>query len=139
MAKRDYYEVLGVTKNASNDAIKKSYRRQAMKYHPDRNEGDSDAEGKFKEVKEAYDILSDSNKRAAYDRFGHEGVRGGPAGGGFNTEGFGDIFGDVFGDILQAAVVEARYFAVLIWAMNFGWILKKQSAEILSRSKYRPM
>jgi molecular chaperone DnaJ len=99
MAKRDYYEVLDVTKNASNDAIKKSYRRQAMKYHPDRNKGDSGAEDKFKEAKEAYDILSDSDKRAAYDRFGHEGVRGGSAGGGFNTEGFGDIFGDVFGDV----------------------------------------
>ena len=99
MAKRDYYDILGVTKNASNDEIKKSYRRLAMKHHPDRNTDDSDAERKFKEAKEAYEVLSDSDKRAAYDQFGHDGVRGGPAGGGFSTEGFGDIFGDVFGDI----------------------------------------
>lgn len=99
MAKRDYYEVLGVTKNASQDEIKKSYRRLAMKHHPDRNTGDSDAERKFKEAKEAYEVLSDADKRAAYDQFGHDGVRGGPAGGGFSAEGFGDIFGDVFGDI----------------------------------------
>jgi molecular chaperone DnaJ len=99
MAKRDYYEILGVSKNASSDDIKKSYRRLAMKHHPDRNTGDSDAERRFKEAKEAYEVLSDSNKRAAYDQFGHDGVRAGPAGGGFSAEGFGDIFGDVFGDI----------------------------------------
>lgn len=100
MAKRDYYEVLGVAKGASQDEIKKSYRRLAMKYHPDRNTDDADAEEKFKEAKEAYEVLKDDNKRAAYDRFGHEGVRGGPGGaGGFSAEGFGDIFGDVFGDI----------------------------------------
>ncbi len=99
MAKRDYYEVLGVKKNASNDEIKKSYRRMAMKHHPDRNTEDSDAESKFKEAKEAYEVLSNSDKRAAYDQFGHDGVRGGPPGGGFSAEGFGDIFGDVFGDI----------------------------------------
>ena len=102
MAKRDYYEVLGIKKNASSDEIKKSYRRLAMKLHPDRNTEDSDAEGKFKEVKEAYEVLSDSDKRAAYDQFGHDGVRGGPPGGGFSAEGFGDIFGDVFGDIFGA-------------------------------------
>ena len=99
MAKRDYYEILGVSKSASKDEIKKSYRRLAMKHHPDRNTGDGDAEAKFKEAKEAYEVLSDTEKRAAYDRFGHDGLRGGPAGGGFSTEGFGDIFGDVFGDI----------------------------------------
>ncbi len=99
MAKRDYYEVLGIKKNASNDEIKKSYRRLAMKHHPDRNTEDSDAESKFKEAKEAYEVLSDSDKRAAYDQFGHDGVRRGPPGGGFSAEGFGDIFGDVFGDI----------------------------------------
>jgi len=99
MAKRDYYEILGIKKNASNDEIKKSYRRLAMKHHPDRNKEDSDAESKFKEAKEAYEVLSDSDKRAAYDQFGHDGVRGGPPGGGFSAEGFGDIFGDVFGDI----------------------------------------
>jgi molecular chaperone DnaJ len=99
MAKRDYYEILGIKKNASNDEIKKSYRRLAMKHHPDRSKEDSDAENKFKEAKEAYEVLSDSDKRAAYDQFGHDGVRGGPPGGGFSAEGFGDIFGDVFGDI----------------------------------------
>ena len=102
MAKRDYYEILGVSKSASADEIKKAYRRLAMKHHPDRNKDDSDAsEKRFKEAKEAYEVLKDTQKRAAYDQFGHDGVRGGPGGpgGGFGAEGFGDIFGDVFGDI----------------------------------------
>lgn len=102
--KRDYYDVLGVSKNADAAEIKKAYRRLAMKYHPDRNEGDASAEGKFKEAKEAYDILSDGQKRAAYDQFGHAGVNtsagGGP--GGFAAGGFGDIFDSVFGDIFGA-------------------------------------
>ena len=100
--KRDFYEILGVPKNASDDEIKKSYRKLAMKYHPDRNQGDASAEVKFKEAKEAYEMLSDAEKRAAYDQFGHAGVdpnmRGGPgAAGGFG--GFGESFGDIFGDI----------------------------------------
>jgi molecular chaperone DnaJ len=101
MAKRDYYEVLGVSRTASADEIKKSYRRLAMKHHPDRNKDDSSAEGKFKEAKEAYEVLSNADKRATYDRFGHDGLSAGAGGaGGFgNAEGFGDIFGDVFGDI----------------------------------------
>jgi len=101
MAKRDYYDVLGVSRTASADEIKKSYRRLAMKHHPDRNKDDTTAEGKFKEAKEAYEVLRDTDKRATYDRFGHEGLTQGPggAGGGFSAEGFGDIFGDVFGDI----------------------------------------
>jgi len=101
MAKRDYYEVLGVSKSASADEIKKAYRRLAMKHHPDRNKGDGDSEGKFKEAKEAYEVLRDRDRRAAYDRFGHEGLRGAGMGGpgGFSAEGFSDIFGDVFGDI----------------------------------------
>jgi len=102
MAKRDYYEVLGVSRTASADEIKKSYRRLAMKHHPDRNKDDTSAEGKFKEAKEAYEVLSDTDKRATYDRFGHEGLssaRGGGGAGGYGAEGFGDIFGDVFGDI----------------------------------------
>ncbi len=105
MAKRDYYEVLGVSKSASADEIKKAYRRLAMKHHPDRNKDDSDAsEGRFKEAKEAYEVLKDGEKRAAYDQFGHDGLRGGPGGaGGFGAEGFGDIFGDVFGDIFGGA------------------------------------
>lgn len=100
MAKRDYYEVLGVSRDASDADIKKAYRRLAMKYHPDRNSEDEGAEDKFKESREAYEVLKDAEKRRAYDQFGHEGLRGGPGGaGGFGAEGFGDIFGDVFGDI----------------------------------------
>ncbi|MES9816856.1 MAG: molecular chaperone DnaJ [Candidatus Thiodiazotropha sp.] len=102
MAKRDYYEVLGVNKNASEADIKKAYRRLAMKYHPDRNSGDAavEAEQKFKEAKEAYEVLTDAQKRATYEQFGHAGVdpsMGGGFGGG--SANFSDIFGDVFGDI----------------------------------------
>jgi molecular chaperone DnaJ len=109
MAKRDYYEVLGVAKNAADDDIKKAYRKLAMKYHPDRNQGDDAkvAEEKFKEAKEAYEMLSDAQKRAAYDQFGHAGVDpsaggfrpGGPGQEGFGgfAEAFGDIFSDIFG------------------------------------------
>ncbi|MGQ0429194.1 MAG: molecular chaperone DnaJ [Gammaproteobacteria bacterium] len=101
MAKRDYYQVLGVPRNATEDAVKKAYRRLAMKYHPDRNPDDKEAEERFKEAKESYEILSDAHKRAAYDQYGHAGLdaaRG--AGAGFSpSDAFGDIFGDVFGDI----------------------------------------
>ncbi len=100
MAKRDYYDVLGISKSASTDEIKKAYRRLAMKHHPDRNKDGDGSEGRFKEAKEAYEVLKDAEKRAAYDRFGHDGVRGAAGrGAGFGAEGFGDIFGDVFGDI----------------------------------------
>lgn len=102
MSKRDYYEVLNLTRNASEAEIKQAYRRLAMKFHPDRNPGDQVAEEKFKEAKEAYEVLSDSRKRAAYDQFGHAGVDG-SAGGGFGGFGgaadLGDIFGGVFRDI----------------------------------------
>lgn len=101
MSKRDYYEVLGVGRDASEREIKKAYKRLAMKYHPDRNPDDQDAIAKFKECKEAYEILTDSDKKAAYDQFGHAGVdpnRGGGAGYSAGAD-FGDIFGDVFGDI----------------------------------------
>jgi molecular chaperone DnaJ len=96
MSQRDYYEVLGVSKTADETEIKKSFRKLAMKYHPDRNPDDQDAEVRFKEAKEAYEVLTDASKRAAYDRFGHAGVN---AGSGGSSAGFGDIFGDVFGDI----------------------------------------
>lgn len=99
MAKRDYYEVLSVTRTVTEVEIKKSYRRLAMKYHPDRNPDDKNAEDNFKEVKEAYEILSDVQKRAAYDQFGHAGVNqssGGSRGGGFSDV-FGDVFSDIFG------------------------------------------
>ena len=108
MAKRDYYDVLGVAKNAPEEDIKKAYRKLAMKYHPDRNQGDDakKAEEKFKEAKEAYEMLTDPQKRAAYDQYGHAGVDPSMAAGGFRggpgTEGFGgfaEAFGDIFGDI----------------------------------------
>ncbi|MBG5949719.1 MULTISPECIES: molecular chaperone DnaJ [Proteus] len=104
MAKRDFYEVLGLSKTADEKEIKRAYKRLAMKYHPDRNQGDKESEVKFKEIKEAYEILSDAQKRAAYDQYGHaafeQGGFGGQGGGGFGGGAdFGDIFGDVFGDI----------------------------------------
>jgi molecular chaperone DnaJ len=103
MAKRDFYEILGVAKNASEEEIKKSYRKLAMKYHPDRNPDSKESEEKFKEVKEAYEMLTNPEKREAYDRYGHAGVdpnMGGGAGGfGGGAGGFADSFGDIFGDI----------------------------------------
>lgn len=99
MAKRDYYEVLGLQKNASESDLKKAYRRLAMKYHPDRNPDDTEAEIQFKEIKTAYEVLTDPQKRAAYDQFGHAGVDGGIGGGQPGGGGFSDIFSDVFGDI----------------------------------------
>lgn len=100
MAKRDYYEVLSVSHNATESDIKKAYRRLAMKHHPDRNPGDQAAEESFKEAKEAYEVLSDARKRAAYDQFGHAGVDPSAAAAGFGgMGGFGDIFDTVFGDI----------------------------------------
>ncbi len=116
MSKRDYYEILGVGKDVSDDELKKAYRKLAMKYHPDRNPDDKDAEAKFKESAEAYEVLSDGDKRAKYDRFGHQGMRGGQdfhgfsnandifshfsdifGGGGFSSGGGGSIFDDIFG------------------------------------------
>src|SRR6185503_5886973 len=106
MAKRDFYAVLGVNRDAAEDEIKKSYRRMAMKHHPDRNTGDKESEEKFKECKEAYEVLTDARKCAAYDQFGHAGVdqaaafgagaRGAEGFGGF-ADAFGDIFGEIFG------------------------------------------
>jgi molecular chaperone DnaJ len=103
MAKRDYYETLGVSRNADAEELKKAYRKLAMQYHPDRNPGDATAEAKFKEVNEAYEVLKDPQKKAVYDRYGHEGLEGaagmgGGAGGGFS--GFSDIFEEMFGDFM---------------------------------------
>ena len=99
-SKQDYYDVLGVSRNAPADEIKKTYRKLAMKYHPDRNPGDKSSEEKFKEIKEAYEVLSDDKRRASYDQFGHAGAQqqfgGGQQG---NAADFADMFGDIFGDI----------------------------------------
>lgn len=105
MSKADYYELLGASRAASADELKKAYRQQAMKYHPDRNPGDQAAEHRFKEINEAYDVLRDEQKRAAYDRYGHAAFeQGGMGGGGFGgfdfAGGFGDIFEEMFGEIL---------------------------------------
>ncbi len=103
MAKQDFYEVLGVSKSASGDDLKRAYRKLAMKHHPDRNPGDKSAEQKFKEISEAYDILKDDQKRAAYDRFGHaafeQGDGRGPGDFGFSG-GFADIFDEMFGEFM---------------------------------------
>ncbi len=113
MSKRDYYEVLGIQKNAGKDEIKKAYRKLAMKYHPDRNPDNAEAEAKFKEASEAAEILLDENKRSRYDQFGHAGVDGqaGGFGGGFNQGDFGDlgdIFGDLFGDMFGGGGARGR-------------------------------
>ena len=109
--KRDYYEILGVTKSSTSDEIKKSYRKVAMQYHPDRNTGDKAAEEKFKEAAEAYEVLSDSDKRAQYDRFGHAAVNNGRTGfngGGMNMDDIFSQFGDVFGDDLFGSFFGGR-------------------------------
>src|SRR6187549_2614611 len=101
MSKRDYYEILGVNKTASADEIKKAYRKVAMQFHPDKNPGDKAAEDKFKEAAEAYEVLSDAQKRGRYDQFGHGGVGnggfGGGGGAGMNMEDIFSQFGDIFG------------------------------------------
>lgn len=103
MAKRDYYEVLGLSRDAPEGDVKKAYRRLAMKYHPDRNPDDDGAGEQFKEASEAYEVLSDEERRAAYDRFGHAGVDPSARGAGFASGSFSDIFSDVFGDIFGGA------------------------------------
>ena len=120
MSKRDYYEILGISRQATPEELKKAYRKLAMKYHPDRNPDDSDkkAEIKFKEAKEAYEILNDPQKRAAYDQYGHAAVdpsMGGRGPGGFNGgAGFDDIF-DIFGDIFGGREVRAKVNVAKIW------------------------
>ncbi len=108
MAKRDYYDILGISRRASKEEIKKAYRRLAMKNHPDRNPDDKAAETRFKEASEAYEVLADDQKRTAYDQFGHAGL-GGAAGGGMGgAGGFGDIFGDIFSDIFGGGMGGSR-------------------------------
>ena len=98
MSKRDYYEVLGVSRDASEAELKKAYRRVAMKHHPDRNPDNKESEELFKEANEAFEVLSDPDKKARYDQFGHAGVNG-QGGGGHGAGDFGDVFSDIFGDI----------------------------------------
>ena len=123
MAKRDYYEVLGLDRGASEAELKKAYRRLAMKFHPDRNSDDPSAEEKFKEASEAYEVLTDPQKKEAYDRFGHAGVDPNQSGGFSGQGGFGDIFGDVLG--VQDRRVDR------IYAMSLSCRLKRQLAARL--------
>ena len=111
VSKADYYEVLGVSREASDQELKSAYRKLALKYHPDRNPGDHAAEEKFKQASEAYQVLSDADKRAAYDRFGHAGVGAQGFGGGSPFAGgvdIGDIFGDLFGEMFSAGGGQQR-------------------------------
>ena len=103
MSKRDYYEVLGVARNAGDEELKKAYRRCAMKHHPDRNPGDAAAEAAFKECKEAYEVLSDPSRRRAYDAHGHAAFEHGMGGGAGPGPDMNDIFGDIFGSIFGGA------------------------------------
>ena len=118
MSKRDYYEVLGISRDVNDADLKKAYRRLAMKFHPDRNVGDTESEAKFKEAKEAFDILSDSQKRAAYDQYGHAGVDPSAGAAGFGGgANFNDIFGDVFA-IVRITNITSKYLN-LLFARHF--------------------
>ncbi|QJC33637.1 molecular chaperone DnaJ [Enterobacteriaceae endosymbiont of Donacia provostii] len=141
MAKKDYYDILGVSKNAEDREIKRAYKRLAMKFHPDRNPGNKDAENKFKEIKQAYEILSDSKKRTAYDQYGHAA---------FNQENinhttdFSDIFGDVFGDIFGNSKTNQRsnkgadlkYLMEISLEEAITGIIKKISIPVLKNCDY---
>ena len=142
MKKKDYYETLGVERNTSEAEIKKAYRRLAMKLHPDRNPGDKTTEAKFKEAKEAYEVLSDAQKRAAYDQFGHAGVdpsAAAGAGGGFYSAGgnanFADIFGDVFGDIFGGG--RARGGAQVFRGANLRYSLELSLEDAVRGTEVR--
>jgi len=111
MAKQDYYETLGVSRDVGNDELKKTYRKLAMKYHPDKNPDDAEAEARFKELSEAYSVLSDEQKRSAYDQFGHAAFEGGggPGPGDFDfRSSFADVFDDLFGDFMGGGRLGGR-------------------------------
>jgi molecular chaperone DnaJ len=120
MSKRDYYEVLGVAKDAGEDDLKKAYRRLAMKYHPDRNPGNPEAEAQFKEAGEAYEVLTDPQKREIYNQYGHEGLKRGGMGAGGDFGNFSDLFGDIFSDIFGGARGGPRRGANLRYTMELS-------------------
>ena len=136
--KKDYYELLGVGKTAASDEIKAAYRRQAIKFHPDKNPGDKNAESQFKAINEAYEVLSDGNKRAAYDRFGHEGVNGaaGGAGAGSGGGGFGGFGGGFSGDMgdVDLGDILGNIFG---GAENFGGWRRSTSFSNGARRRHR--
>ena len=131
MADKDFYEILGVQKNASDDEIKKSYRKLAMKYHPDRNKDDKESERKFKEVSAAYEILKDSEKRSAYDQYGHDAFRQGGGGQGFGDfgGGFSDIFEEFFGEDLVVNQDNEDHKEVMIFVTICQFLFKKLITE----------
>ena len=143
MNKRDYYEVLGVSKNASEKEIKQAYRKLAIKYHPDRNEGDKNAEEKFKEAAEAYDVLSNTEKRSRYDQFGHQGMGGGSSGfGGFSNmsdifEQHGDIFGDIFGSAFGRSSSRNRVIKGSNLRIRIKLTLQEISEGVVKKIKIR--
>ena len=137
--KRDYYEVLGLQKGASEDEIKKAFRKMAMKYHPDRNPGDKEAEEKFKEINEAYSVLSDPDKKNKYDRFGHAGVdpNAGFGGGGFSgAGGFDDIF-DIFGSMFTMISLPRKYSFQPCWLPQpFTWLMVMPEMLAANRASF---
>ena len=142
MADKDFYEILGVKKNASDDEIKKSYRKLAMKYHPDRNKDDKESERKFKEVSAAYEVLKDSEKRSAYDQYGHDAFRQGGGGQGFGDfgGGFSDIFEDLFSEFTggsRRSNTSSNRGADLRYNMNVS--LSDAYSGIKNFVKYNPM